>query len=542
MDESMLTARAQNVLRNARAYAAARGGAGAEHILLELVKENGGVASKAIQLAGVDHEKLLSAVSALELSSGETERRGGDACIRGVLGLAKEEALRRGASYIGTEHLLAAVLREENPVIDLILKESGGDRGILAGAVRRAEGNKKEAVPIPADGAGLSGEERTIVERYTQDLTGMARRGELDPALGREAEIERIIQILSRRVKNNPCLVGEPGVGKTAVVGGLAQRIVSGNAPGRLLRKRLLTLDIAGIVAGTKFRGEFEERVKTMLEDIRTSGDIILFIDGLHTIAGAGAADGALDAAGILKPALGRGELQVIGAATPSQYRVYFEKDAALERWFQPVTLEEPGEEQAVFILKGLRSRYEAYHGLRISDEAVEAAVSLSRRYIGDRFLPDKAIDLMDEAAARAALKRAGEPPERLAAEVVSEENIAEVVSTQTGIPVTRLTRTETERLIRLASVLRERVIGQDEAVEAVSRAVRRGRIGLKDPGRPIGSFLFLGSTGVGKTELCRALAEAVFGDESAMIRLDMSEYMEKHMAARLIGAPPGYV
>lgn len=427
-----------------------------------------------------------------------------------------------------------------------------------------------------------------VLGRYTRDLTALARLDKLDPVIGREGEITRAAEILLRRTKNNPCFVGEPGVGKTAVAEGLAQYIVSGAVPYGLRGKRILTLDITGMIAGTKFRGEFEERVKAILDAVRLDSDIILFIDELHTLVGAGAAEGAVDAAGLLKPALGRGDLRVIGATTPYEYRRHIEKDAALERRFQPVVVNEPDAATAVLILKGLRSRYEAHHGLKISDGAIEAAVKFSRRYIHSRFLPDKAIDLIDEAAAHAAFLCAGVPSEAAALErvrlekekeallreksfvqaavcrekleeleektehakdcdqgcaiTVTADDVAEVVSLWTGIPITGLTQAETERLRGLTSLLRRRVIGQDEAVEAVARAVRRGRVGIKDPDRPIGSFLFLGPTGVGKTELCRSLAEAVFGDEKSLIRFDMSEYGEKHRASGLIGAPPGYV
>ncbi len=446
----------------------------------------------------------------------------------------------------------------------------------------------------PQNAQQVQEKEPSTLEEFTRDLTTMARDGKLDPVIGRDAEIARVIQILSRRTKNNPVLIGEPGVGKTAIAEGLAEKIVAGEVPEELLDKRILSLDLSGMVAGTKYRGEFEERIKNTLEEVQKKGDAILFIDELHTIVGAGGAEGAVDAANIIKPALGRGEIRVIGATTLNEYRKYVEKDAALERRFQPVTVGEPTAEDCLTILKGLREKYEAHHKLTITDEALEAAVQLSSRYINDRFLPDKAIDLMDEAASRVRMAHEGSHPdlkdlqekltalshekeEAIAAQnfekaaqlrdletkyreqldierehfrkeqkdkqpSVTGEDIADVVSLWTGIPVTRLTEGESQRLLKLEDTLHERVIGQDEAVTAVAKAIRRGRVGLKDPRRPIGSFLFLGPTGVGKTELCKTLAEAMFGDENAMVRIDMSEYMERHTVSRLIGSPPGYV
>ena len=508
-----------------------------------------------------------------------------------------EDSVRGGYNYVGTEHLLAGILREGNNMAVRILRTAGVDARHLYTALMQKlnetpRGQASQAKAAAAASKEDSGKNKTLKE-FTRDLTADARAGKLDPVIGRDAEIQRVIQILSRRSKNNPCLIGEPGVGKTAIAEGLARKIVMGDVPDDLLDKKILSLDLSGMVAGTKYRGEFEERIKKALEEVKKAGDVILFIDELHTIVGAGSAEGAVDAANIIKPALGRGEIRVIGATTLNEYRKYIEKDAALERRFQPVTVGEPSQEASLEILKGLREKYEQHHKLHITDEALEAAVSLSARYINDRFLPDKAIDLMDEAASRVRMETEEISPElksleekiaalakdknaaiekqdyETAAQLrdieknyqdqveierdkrrknntqhrpVTAEDIAAVVSGWTGIPVTRLTEDEGQRLLHMEETLHERVVGQDEAVKAVARAIRRGRVGLKDPKRPIGSFLFLGPTGVGKTELCKSLAEAMFGDENAMIRIDMSEYMERHTVSRLIGSPPGYV
>ena len=494
---------------------------------------------------------------------------------------------------MGTEHLLMGMLREGNNMALRIFRTLGLDPRHLYAAVQQQMQNTR---PVTANVTPQKDAKKTgkTLSEFTRDLTEAARQNKLDPVIGRDEEIRRVIQILSRRTKNNPCLIGEPGVGKTAIAEGLASKIVSGDVPEELLDKKVLSLDLSGMVAGTKYRGEFEERIKNTLDEVKADGNVILFIDELHTIVGAGAAEGAVDAANILKPALSRGEIRVVGATTLNEYRKHIEKDAALERRFQSVTVGEPSAEDALAILKGLRERYEQHHKLTITDEALEAAVSLSKRYINDRFLPDKAIDLMDEAASQVRMAAEVSSPEIRALEEklttlrrekdeavtaqdfekaaqlrdiesnyaqqlemerdsyrrqmqqnrgsVTAEDIAAVVGAWTGIPVKRLTEDEGARLLRLESTLHERVVGQDEAVSAVSRAIRRGRVGLKDPKRPIGSFLFLGPTGVGKTELCKTLAEAMFGDESAIIRIDMSEYMERHTVSRLVGSPPGYV
>ena len=517
-----------------------------------------------------------------------------------VVEIAMEDSIRGGYAYIGTEHLLAGILREGNNMAVRILRSAGVDARQLYTALMK----KLTAAPRAAQSgdsrtpaAGSAKEDgkgsKTLAE-FTRDLTADARTGKLDPVIGRDDEIQRVIQILSRRTKNNPCLIGEPGVGKTAIAEGLARKIAMGDVPENLLDKKLLSLDLSGMVAGTKYRGEFEERIKKVMQEVQKNGNIILFIDELHTIVGAGSAEGAVDAANILKPALSRGEIRVIGATTLNEYRKYIEKDAALERRFQPVTVGEPTPEATLEILKGLRDKYEAHHKLTITDEALEAAVQLSKRYIGDRFLPDKAIDLMDEAASQVRMTAESSSPDLKALEekistlhrekndaiaaqdfekaaqlrdieknyqeqvdierenwrkslsqnrgTVTADDIAKVVAGWTGIPVTRLTEDESMRLLKLEEKLHQRVVGQDDAVTAVAKAIRRSRVRLKDPKRPIGSFLFLGPTGVGKTELCKTLAEAMFGDENAMVRIDMSEYMEKHTVSRLIGSPPGYV
>ena len=505
------------------------------------------------------------------------------------------EAQRLGHPYVTSAHIWLALLGESEGVAARILTSPGCDREQLRKSVLRQMAGEpvRGASPSPADESAEGGSRSALAE-YGADLTRRAQQGELDPVVGREKEIERIVQILSRRTKNNPVLIGEPGVGKTAVAEGLAQRMIAGAIPETLIGKRLISLDVGALVAGTKFRGEFEERLKNLMREISAAGDVILFIDELQNIIGAGKGEGAMDAANILKPALSRGELQCIGATTRDEYRKNIEKDAALSRRFQPVTVDEPTQDESFEILRGLRDKYEAHHRVRITDEALRAAVTLSARYITDRYLPDKAVDLMDEAASRVRIAAFTAPPdlkaqeERLACisrekqeaidhqdyeraarlrdsehavrdeiadkraeweksklsgqSVVTEENIAQVVSAWTGVPVQRMTEGESERLLHLEDILHQRVIGQDEAISAVSRAIRRARAGLQDPRRPIGSFIFLGPTGVGKTELCRALGEAMFGDENALIRLDMSEYMEKHTVSRMVGAPPGYV
>ena len=505
------------------------------------------------------------------------------------------EAQRLGHPYVTSAHIWLALLGESEGVAARILTSPGCDREQLRKSVLRQMAGEpmRGASPSPADESAEGGSRSALAE-YGADLTRRAQQGELDPVVGREKEIERIVQILSRRTKNNPVLIGEPGVGKTAVAEGLAQRMIAGAIPETLIGKRLISLDVGALVAGTKFRGEFEERLKNLMREISAAGDVILFIDELQNIIGAGKGEGAMDAANILKPALSRGELQCIGATTRDEYRKNIEKDAALSRRFQPVTVDEPTQDESFEILRGLRDKYEAHHRVRITDEALRAAVTLSARYITDRYLPDKAVDLMDEAASRVRIAAFTAPPdlkaqeERLACisrekqeaidhqdyeraarlrdsehavrdeiadkraeweksklsgqSVVTEEDIAQVVSAWTGVPVQRMTEGESERLLHLEDILHQRVIGQDEAISAVSRAIRRARAGLQDPRRPIGSFIFLGPTGVGKTELCRALGEAMFGDENALIRLDMSEYMEKHTVSRMVGAPPGYV
>ncbi len=562
---------------------------GTEHILLGLVREGEGVAAKVLANLGVELEKVRSAVEFI-IGRGERTVRGDIGLTpraKKVIELAVDEARRLGHNYIGTEHLLLGLLREGEGVAAGVLESLG----ISLEKVREeTKHTLQQSMPQPHAGARPSSRTPTL-DQLSVDLTAMARAGKLDPVIGRNKEIERVIQILSRRTKNNPVLIGEPGVGKTAIVEGLAHRIVAGNVPAMLRDKRVLTLYIGSLVAGTKYRGEFEERLKKVIDEIKTAGNCMLFIDEMHTIVGAGAAEGAVDAASILKPSLARGELQCIGATTADDYRKHVERDPALERRFQPITVEEPSIEETIEILKGIKSRYEEHHGLTISDEAVNAASALAARYIPDRFLPDKAIDLVDESASRVKLRHHPTPtgleePEqalatlredkeaaiaaqqyeqaaelrdrelKLAAKIeekgreeqqaempeVTEEDIAQVVSMWTGIPVTRLAKDETTRLLQMETVLHRHIIGQDEAITIISKAVRRARAGLKDPRRPIGSFIFLGPTGVGKTELVRVLAEFLFGSRDALVRLDMSEFMEKHTVARLVGAPPGYI
>ena len=568
---------------------------GTEHLLLGLLKEPGEPIRSL--LGNVTYEAVMERIVAL-IGRGEEEVSGTlELTPRGkkILEASMIESRRLNHTFVGTEHFWLAILKEGEGVASNILREMDVDSDKLREGIlsllksEEAEGDKESK---PA--ASAAGSDTPVLKQYARDLTQAARSGELDPVIGRGQEIERIIQILSRRTKNNPVLIGEPGVGKSAVVEGLAQRIVTDNIPEILKDKKLMTLDMGSLIAGSKYRGEFEERLKNAIAEVRKAGNVILFIDEIHTLVGAGKAEGSMDAANILKPALARGEVQCIGATTLDEYRKHIEKDAALERRFQPVTVGEPSAEEALEILRGLRDRYEAHHKVRITDDALQAAVSLSDRYISDRFLPDKAIDLMDEAASRVRIQSYTAPPdvknqeaqlnavitekkeaiarqdyEKAAAlrdqerklkaeieglraaweqkknasrEIVTEEEIAHIVSSWTGIPVKKMTEGESQRLLHLEEVLHKRVIGQEEAVKAVSRAIRRARAGLQDPKRPIGSFIFLGPTGVGKTELCRALGEAMFGDEDALIRIDMSEYMEKHTVSRLIGSPPGYV
>ena len=573
---------------------------GTEHILLGLLKEGTGVASQVLADNGVEYDKVLELIEELiapgnavaVLEDGLSPR------AAHVLEVSQAEAARFHSEKIGTEHLLIAMIKETECVASRLLNTLSVNVQKMYVDTLIAMGEDvsqyKDEFQNGKPGKRKNAEGTPSLDQFSRDLTELARDGKLDPVVGREAEIDRVIQILSRRSKNNPCLIGEPGVGKTAIVEGIAERIMGGMIPDTVLGKRVVSLDLSGIVAGSKYRGEFEERIKKVLAEVAKAGNVLLFIDEIHTIIGAGGAEGAIDASNILKPALARGEVQVIGATTIEEYRKYIEKDAALERRFQPVVVEEPTEEEAISILKGLRSQYESHHNVKITDEAVEAAVRLSARYINDRFLPDKAIDLMDEAAAKVRLHVGGDPREaaelrreiaesqetleqalsggdleaareaqtkrqeleekleklnakakqggRRHHQTVGEDEIADVVSGWTKIPVKKLTEGEAARLKKLEATLHKRVIGQEEAVSAVAKAVRRGRVGLKDPKRPIGSFLFLGPTGVGKTEISKALAEAVFGQEQAMIRVDMSEYMEKHSVSKMIGSPPGYV
>ncbi|WP_295582416.1 ATP-dependent Clp protease ATP-binding subunit [uncultured Oscillibacter sp.] len=600
MNENKFTPRAEEALRLSQEAAGelGHGYVGTEHLLLGLIREDEGMAHTVLTEAGLTDEMIVEIIKKSVGAGlpGSNPAQGLTPRAKRVVEIAMEDSVRGGYNYVGTEHLLAGLLREGNNMAVRILRTAGVDAKHLYTALMQKLNDTprgKAAEAKAAAAAKEDGSKNKTLKEFTRDLTADARAGKLDPVIGRDDEIQRVIQILSRRTKNNPCLIGEPGVGKTAIAEGLARKIVLGDVPDDLLDKRILSLDLSGMVAGTKYRGEFEERIKKVLEEVKRSGDVVLFIDELHTIVGAGSAEGAVDAANIIKPALGRGEIQVIGATTLNEYRKYIEKDAALERRFQPVQVGEPSREATLEILKGLRERYEQHHKLQITDEALEAAVELSSRYINDRFLPDKAIDLMDEAASRVRMETEEISPElksleeKIAALVkdkdaaieaqdyekaaqlrdiekdyreqvelerdkrrkstrrhrpVTGEDIAAVVSGWTGIPVTRLTEDEGQRLLHMEETLHERVVGQDEAVKAVARAIRRGRVGLKDPKRPTGSFLFLGPTGVGKTELCKSLAEAMFGDENAMIRIDMSEYMERHTVSRLIGSPPGYV
>ena len=571
---------------------------GTEHILAGLLKEGTGVAAEVLTANNVELEALLKLIDELVAAGEEVtvaDRDGYSPRTQMVLDRAREMADRFDSERIGTEHLLLAIIKEGDCAASRLLNTMGANPQKLFVDILAAMG--EDPAQYREEIQRGRNEEATLtptLDQYSRDLTAMARAGRLDPVIGREKETERVIQILCRRGKNNPCLIGEPGVGKTAIVEGIAQSLVNGNVPDIVADKRLVSLDMSGLVAKSKYRGEFEDRIKKVINEVETAGNVLLFIDELHTIIGAGGAEGALDASNILKPALARGDVQVIGATTIEEYRKYIEKDAALERRFQPVQVEEPTEEESIEILKGLRKLYEKHHHVQITDEGVEASVRLSARYVNDRFLPDKAIDLMDEAAAKARLgmmhgsdemmqlnreihqteldmehalqegdiekaRTWKETRENLQASreklekknrrvsknkvpVVGENEIADVVAGWTKIPVSRLTESEASRLQKLEETLHKRVIGQEEAVSAVSKAVRRGRVGLKDPKRPIGSFLFLGPTGVGKTEVSKALAEAVFGDEESMIRVDMSEYMEKHSVSKMIGSPPGYV
>jgi len=608
------TQRARNTVIHAQEEARELGhpAIGTEHILLGLLREGEGVGAKALMNLGVDLENLREEIKKyIGQNQSASEGPAGDLPItpraKKVFNTAFDEARLQGVNYVGTEHLLLAILREEEGVASQVLLAMGVKLEDLREQVILLLGGELPGMmnqepyqepantpPVPGTKNRKAKSKTPTLDSFSRDLTKDAQEGRLDPVIGREQEIERVLQILSRRTKNNPVLIGDPGVGKTAIVEGLAQRIFENKVPENLSHKRVVSLDLSSMIAGTKYRGEFEDRLTKILSEIKSAGDVIIFIDELHTIVGAGAAEGAIDAANILKPSLARGEFQCVGATTLNEYRKHIEKDAALERRFQPILVEEPSQEESIEILKGIRDRYEAHHGVKISDQAIEVAVRLSNRYISDRFLPDKAIDLIDEAASRVRLASYVLPQEikdqeaglediikekeeainaqeyekaamlrdeeqrlkdsienqrkewiskrNVEAGAVSEEEIATIISSWTGIPVSKLALEESERLLHLEDVLHSRVIGQNEAVKAISRAVRRARAGLKNPKRPIGSFVFLGPTGVGKTELARALAEAMFASEDAVIRLDMSEYMEKHAVSRMIGSPPGYV
>ena len=589
------TEKAKEAIRKAQQYAVHLGHnyVGTEHLLLGLVGVKDSVASKAIEAQGITEDAITEKIDELVgLNNG-----GGyypqDYTPRSkrVIDMSVQEAINMGTGYVGTEHILLALIQENDSIAVRILASLGVNGQKLYEDIMSMVGEDSTG-STGANGDSKSG--TPTLDKYSRDFTKMASESKFDPIIGRDKEIERVIQILSRRTKNNPCLVGDPGVGKSAIIEGLAQQIYEGNVPSTLKDKRIVSLDLSSMIAGSKYRGEFEERIKKVIDEVKAAGNVVLFIDEIHTIIGAGGAEGAIDASNILKPSLARGELQLIGATTIEEYRKYIEKDAALERRFQQVMVNEPSEEEAILMLKGLRDKYEAHHNVKITDEAIEAAVKMSSRYITDRFLPDKAIDLMDEAASKVRLQTYTAPSnvkeleDKITAlekekeeaikteefekaakvkkeqtelkkklddakkewdtentktkQVVTEDEIAAVVSSWTGVPVQSLKQEESERLINLEKILHERVIGQDEAVSAVAKAIRRGRVGLKDPKRPIGSFLFLGPTGVGKTELSKALAEALFGDENAMVRIDMSEYMEKHTVSKMIGSPPGYV
>ena len=598
--QSGFTKKAEEVLQNAARAAAelGHGSIGSEHILMGLLRTKECQAGSILISSGVEESKLLELIRQVinnSLNVGVEEPDSYTPRAVKILDNARREAKRFGANLVGTEHILIGIIKEPDSVAARLLSTLGINLQKVYVDLMVSMGQDGNAFKDEVSGKNNRKKSPTAtLDQYSRDLTALAKEGRLDPVIGREQEIQRVIQISSRRTKNNPCLVGEPGVGKTAIVEGLAIKIVEGNVPDTIKDKRLLTLDLSGIIAGSKYRGEFEERIKKIISEVRNSGNVILFIDELHTIIGAGGAEGAIDASNILKPSLARGEVQIIGATTLNEYRKYIEKDAALERRFQPVNVDEPSEEEAVEILKGLRKAYENHHSVVITDEALVSAVKLSKRYISDRFLPDKAIDLIDEASSKIRLgayvkpkeitvleeeiaelenakeeaikaeayEKAGEIKNERLKKVdeleklkdkwqqtkdnrnltVGEEEIASVVSDWTKIPVQKLAMEESERLINLETVLHERVVGQDEAVTAVAKAIRRGRVGLKDPKRPIGSFLFLGPTGVGKTELSKTLAEALFGNENSLIRVDMSEYMEKHSVSKMIGSPPGYV
>ena len=597
--QSQFTDKAQNALAQASRCARSlkQGYIGTEHILVGLLKEDTGVAAKVLADNGVETGQVMDMIRdliAFENGVAVKDREGYSPRAARILEEAHHQAARFGQKQTGTEHLLLALIKEGENVAVRLLNTLGANVQKIYVDTLIAIGQDGNLYKEDLGKKGDRKAKQSTLEQYSRDLTALAREGKLDPVVGRNEEIRRVIQILSRRTKNNPCLVGEPGVGKTAVVEGLAARIVAGDVPFTVQNKRVLTLDLSGMVAGSKYRGEFEERIKKVLKEVTEDGNIILFLDELHTIIGAGGAEGAIDASNIMKPSLARGEIQLIGATTIAEYRKYIEKDAALERRFQPVTVEEPTEEESVRILEGIKGKYEAHHHVTITPEAVEAAVRLSSRYINDRNLPDKAIDLIDEAAVSARLHAMDAPDkakeisdkireldwemekairveafaqmaeikkkqdalvkkqERLLKKrekreeentlSIGENEIAEVVAQWTKIPVQKLAEKESERLLKLEKTLHKRVIGQEEAVTAVAKAIRRGRVGLKDPNRPIGSFLFLGPTGVGKTELSKALAEAMFGSEDAMIRVDMSEYMEGHSVSKMIGSPPGYV
>ena len=594
------TARAEKALEYAQDLAMELGHnyIGTEHILYGLISEGTGIASKVLENQGISAEKIKESIEEIVGVGDEIEDSNQITFTprsKRVIESAFLDARRTGTEYIGTEHLLIGIMKEGDSVATRILLEEGINPQILYNELLKVlneEGSNSEDEKSSSNKSSYNS--TPTLNQYGVDLTKQAREGKLDPVIGRKDEIQRVIQILSRRTKNNPCLIGEPGVGKTAVAEGLAEKIVAGDVPEILKNKRVVSLDMASMVAGAKYRGDFEERIKKALKEVQKAGDIIIFIDEIHTIVGAGSAEGAVDAANILKPLLARGEIQLIGATTLKEYRKYIEKDAALERRFSPVNVNEPTEEEAILILKGLRDKYEAHHNVKITDEAIKAAVELSSRYINDRFLPDKAIDLIDEAASKVRMKSYTEPEsfkgikdeiEKLDKEkeeairvqnfekaaklrdkenskkkeledakkewenknskkisTLKEEDIANVIASWTGIPVTKVSQTENDKLKNLEEKLHKRVIGQDEAVSAVAKAIKRSRMGLKDPNKPIGSFLFLGPTGVGKTELSKALAENLFGSEDALIRIDMSEYMESHSVSKLIGSPPGYV